>query len=384
MGRRNRQRATLLAMGVAVMVAGALVSAGQWQDRYDNDDDENEQGHRKFSFALWGDTPYSDAEKIAAIPALIDDINNSGVRFSIFDGDIKNGSSRCDNQVYLDAVARFDTFREPMVYVPGDNEWTDCHRKNNCSSLNCFNALERLDYLRSTMFASAESFGVKKLALEHQVSGPVPGTSYPENTRWTYGGVVFVGLNVPGSNNNLVHPGQCLGAKTNRTLADCDADNAEYDARNTANIQFLTEAFDGAIANHARGLVVVMQADPSFDLPETETDNERTCVRAASGECLDAPNNTNLNLANYDGYDAFLKALHDKTVEFGVVGGEVVLVHGDTHSYKVDMPFNSPTSLLPNFTRVCTFGSPSVNWIKVSVNPRGRTLFTFEPMIVRP
>ena len=168
-----------------------------------------------------------------------------------------------------------------------------------------------------------------------------------------------------------------------RTQADCDADNAEYAARDAANIQFLNEAFDGAIANHARGLVVVMQADPSFDLPETETDNERTCVRAAQGECVDPPNNANINLANYDGYDAFLDALRTRTIEFGAVGGEVLLVHGDTHFYKVDMPFNSPTSLLPNFTRLCTFGSPGVNWVKVTVNPNGRTLFTFEPMIVR-
>jgi hypothetical protein len=376
MNRRQRQRAAFFAIGVAVMAAGALVSAGQWQEPGSQG---NEEGHRTFSFALWGDTPYSDAEKTTAIPALIDDINAAGVRFTIFDGDIKNGSSRCDNPVYAEAIARFDTFVEPMVYVPGDNEWTDCHRKNNGS----FNALERLTYLRSTMFASAESFGAKKLALEHQSAGPVPGTSYPENTRWTYGGVVFLGLNVPGSNNNKVHTGQCLSTKTDRTLADCDADNEEYAARDAANIQFLTETFDGAIANHARGLVVVMQADPSFDLPETETDNERTCVRAAQGECVDPPNNTNIDLANYDGYDAFLAALRTKTVEFGAVGGQVILVHGDTHFYKVDMPFNSPTSLLPNFTRVCTFGSPGVNWVKVTVNPNGRTLFTIEPMIVR-
>ena len=128
--------------------------------------------------------------------------------------------------------------------------------------------------------------------------------------------------------------------------------------------------------------MVVIQADPSFDLPETETDNERTCVRANSGECLDSPNDTNHDLANYDGYDAFLAAVRNKTVEFGAVGGQVALVHGDTHFFKVDKPFDSPTSLLPNFTRVCTFGSPGVHWVKVTVNPRSRNLFTFEPMIV--
>jgi hypothetical protein len=376
MAKRDKQRGLFLAMAVGILLAGGLISAQRWEDRDDRDDDE---GHRKFAFALWGDAPYVDADKTVNIPALIQDINEAKVAFTVFDGDIKSGSSRCDDNVYAEAIARFDTFREPMVYVPGDNEWTDCHRKNNGS----YNALARLDYLRSTMFATPWSFGREKMALEHQDAGPVAGTSYPENTRWTYGGVVFVGLNVPGSNNNQVHTGQCLSSKTDRTLADCDDDNAEYAARNAANIQYLTESFDLAMARHARGLVVVMQADPSFDLAETETDNERTCVRAAQGECVDPPNNTNPNLANYDGYDAFLAALRNKTVEFGAIGGQVLLVHGDTHAYKVDMPLDTPTSLLPNFTRLVTFGSPAVNWVKVSVNPKGRTLFTIEPMIVQ-
>jgi hypothetical protein len=370
MSKRIRQLAMFMAMAVGIMVAaGGLVSAGL-QDRND-DDDRDEHGHRKFSFALWGDTPYTVVEKTTVIPALIADINNSKVAFSVFDGDIKSGSSRCDDVVYQEAIARFNTFDEPMVYVPGDNEWTDCHRRNNGS----FDPLERLAYIRRTMFATPESFGREKQWLEHQ-------DAYPENTRWTHDDVVFVALNVPGSNNNKVNPGQCITSRSDRTQPDCDAANAEYAARDKANIEFLIESFGIAMVRHARGLVVVMQADPSFDLPETETDNERTCVRAAQGECLDPPDNTNPNLANYDGYDAFLKVLRDRTVEFGTIGGQVVLVHGDTHFFKVDKPFDSPTSLLPNFTRLCTFGSPGVNWVKVTVNPKSRNLFTFEPMIV--
>lgn len=375
MAKRQKHLVMFLAMAAATMLAaGSQVAA----DRSEDQDQGDENGHRKFNFALWGDAPYADVDKTTNIPALIQDINDARVAFTVFDGDIKNGSSRCDNEVFAEAIARFNTFREPMIYVPGDNEWTDCHRKNNGS----FNALERLTYLRSTMFATPQSFGEEKMMLEHQYAGP-SGTSYPENTRWIYGDVVFVGLNVPGSNNNRVHPGQCTSSKTDRTLLDCDDDNAEYAARDTANIQFLSESFDLAMARQARGLVVVIQADPSFDMPETETDNERTCVRAAQGECLDAPNNTNPNLANYDGYDAFLAALRNKTVEFGTVGGQVLLVHGDTHFFKVDMPLDGPINLLPNFTRLCTFGSPAVNWVKVTVNHKGRNLFTFEPMIVR-
>jgi hypothetical protein len=382
MSKRIRQLAMFMAMAVGIMVAaGGLVSAGL-QDRND-DDDRDEHGHRKFSFALWGDTPYLDVEKTTKIPALIQDINDSRVAFTVFDGDIKSGSSRCDDVVYQEAIARFNTFDEPMIYVPGDNEWTDCHRRNNGS----FDPLDRLAYIRSTMFASPESFGREKLLLEHQ-------DSYPENTRWLHEGVVFVTLNIPGSNNNKVNPGQCIKSNTDRKQPACDAANAEYAARDAANIQFLKESFGIATDLRAHGLVVVMQADPSFDLPETETDNERTCVRAAQGECLDPtinslppmppvpPTPPDPNLANYDGYDAFLKVLRDKTVEFGTIGGQVVLVHGDTHFFKVDKPLDGPTSLLPNFTRLCTFGSPGVNWVKVTVSPKSRNLFTFEPMIV--
>jgi len=356
-------------LGVAAVAAwlwGGVARAGA--------EDGGQHGHDRFTFALWGDTPYTNAEKTIVIPALIQDINESHVDFSIFDGDIKSGSTLCTNDVFTDAIDRFNTFDGPMIYVPGDNEWTDCHRINNGS----FNALERLAYLRATMFASLESFGQNKLLLEHQ-------NGYPENTRWIYGDVVFVGLNVPGSNNNKINPGQCTSSKSARTLSDCADDNAEYTARDAANIRFLDESFQIAAARHARGLVVTIQADPSFDLPETETDNERTCIRAAQGECLDAPNNTNPNLANYDGYDNFLADLKAKTIEFGSAGGQVLLVHGDTHYFKVDRPgFEDATHQLVNFTRIGTFGSPNVNWVKVTVDIHNRNLFAVEPISVQP
>ena len=152
--------------------------------------------------------------------------------------------------------------------------------------------------------------------------------------------------------------GECT-SKSHRNQAECDADNIEYLARDAANIKFVKESFQKAKDNKARGLVITIQADPSFDLPETVID-ERT-------------------LLGYEGFTEFLKVLEEETKNFN---GEVVLVHGDTHFFKIDKPLHDQAHLVKNFTRVETFGSPNVHWIKVSVHPESRNLFTFEPMIV--
>src|SRR5262249_45823845 len=167
-----------------------------------------------------------------------------------------------------ESIEMFNGLQKPAIYVPGDNEWTDCHRLNNGG----YDNLERLAQLRKVMFAAPESFGASKMMLEHQGK---PGEKFVENTRFVHGGIVFVGLNVPGSNNNKVNsPKECSG-KSARTEQHCAADNAEYVERDTANIAWMHEAFALAKRDNARGLVLVIQADPGFDLPETEDVDER-------------------------------------------------------------------------------------------------------------
>ena len=360
---RRHKWAAVAATGALLVLVGVVGAVAD-----DGDDDVRQNA---FTVALWGDTPYNTGET-SKLPALIADINAARVALSIFDGDIKSGSSECKDAVYTNAIDLFNTFRAPMIYVPGDNEWTDCHRNNNAPPPPGlpYNALERLNHLRETMFADEDSFGERPVRLQHQ--GP-PGGVYSENTRWIYGEVVFLGLNIPGSNNNKVGT-DCLSSKTKRTQADCDADNAEYLARDAANIAWLRESFAIAKSRGLRGLMVVIQADMGFDLPETEPSNEHLQPQFA-------------------GYTAFLTALVAETQAFD---GQVVLVHGDTHFFKVDKPLNQefnlsdtpipidPTKahLIRNLTRVETFGSPNVHWVKVTVDPHSRNLFHFEPMIV--
>ena len=70
--------------------------------------DAGKQNNKTFEYAvgLWGDLPYSDAQA-GAVPALIADINNSEIEFSVNDGDLKAGGTRCDDVVYTQVCVGF-------------------------------------------------------------------------------------------------------------------------------------------------------------------------------------------------------------------------------------------------------------------------------------
>lgn len=312
-----------------------------------------------FSFGLWGDMPYYKASDAKKMTALVRDINRAPLAFTVYDGDIKDGSSLCTDDQYVGAAELFNSIAVPTIYVPGDNEWTDCHRLNNGG----YNTNERLSFIRRTMFSSATTFGQKQMVVEHQ---GMPGAAYSENTRWVYGDVVFVGVNMPGSNNNRVNNlKECTNASA-RTQADCDANNAEYLARDAQNVAWVRSAFEMAKTRGMRGVMVVVQGDPGFDIPETEGNNERI-------------NPEGVALPSNDGFTNFLNVLIDETVYFP---GQVAFVHGDTHFFKYDKPLTANGALLQNFTRIETFGSPNVHWVKVDVNPNNPAVFSVTPMLV--
>lgn len=333
-----RSRAAIAATALAIAVGVAAGAAAE----------------DKFSVGLWGDMPYAKANDEPKIPALIADMNASDIAFSMYDGDIKDGSSKCTDDVYKAGADMFNGFKKPVFYIVGDNEWTDCHRTNNGG----YDNLERLSYLRKTLFATPETFGMEKLTPEHQGA---PGEKYAENVMYTRGGVIFVGLNIPGSNNNKVNGDKACTKKSARTPEQCAADNQEYEERNAADIEWMNKAFDKAEKEGDKGIMIVIQADPGFDIPETEDVDES-------------------RLPDFDGYAAFLDTLAKRTQAFD---GQVVLVHGDTHYFKIDKPIFNATHMLANFTRVQTFGSPNVHWVKADIDASTPEVFTFHQMIVK-
>jgi hypothetical protein len=314
----------------------------------------NASTNQVYSFGLWGDMPYARNGDIPRMAALLQNVNQSDIAFSMYDGDIKDGSSKCSDDVYTDALKMLNTLVKPVVYIPGDNEWTDCHRLNNGG----YDNLERLAHLRRVMIPSLNSLGQQQMPLERQ--GAL-GQKFVENVLFTRGAVVFAGLNVTGSNNNLVLNAKDCSDKSARTTQQCDADNAEYLERDTANVQWLARTFKTAKEQSAKGVVLVFQADPGFDLPETEGVDESKAERVR-------------------GYQNFMAAVIQQTEQFS---GQVLLVHGDTHFFKMDKPVYGSAKMLTNLTRLQTFGSPHLHWVKVTVDPASHNIFQIQPMVVR-
>jgi hypothetical protein len=63
--------------------------------------------------------------------------------------------------------------------------------------------------------------------------------------------------------------------------------------------------------------------------------------------------------------------------------GQVALVHGDSHYFKIDKPINGPSGgVLANFIRVETFGARNTHWVSATINPGNPNLFEFEPRLV--
>ena len=87
---------------------------------------------------------------------------------------------------------------------------------------------------------------------------------------------------------------------------------------------------------------------------------------------------TQLNADN--GYSDFFKTLVEETHNFD---GQVLLVHGDSHYYKMDKAmFNDDGTLTSNFTRVEVFGSLENSWVEMTVDPSTDNVFSFVPVVL--
>lgn len=297
------------------------------------------------TMAVIGDTPYG-AAKFAEFPSLIAKINaDPAVSVVTHLGDIKSGSTVCSDAYFAQVRALFDTFADPLVYPPGDNEWTDCHRTNN----GAYFPPERLAAVRRTYFpVPGQTLGVTKKQVLTQASDP-RYAPYVENTMWMEAGVVFATLNLPGSNNDLV-------PWTNVTPAQAAQQRPEYDQRLRADVAWMYQAFTTAFAQHASGVALLVQAD-MWDTAENDL----------------------------SGYDPLLRPMAGLAQAFG---RPVLLLEGDSHVFRVDHPMTpgDPLSGLhpmgglaaPNLTRIVVEGSTNpTEYLRLRVDPATANVFSW-------
>lgn len=90
-------------------------------------------------------------------------------------------------------------------------------------------------------------------------------------------------------------------------------------------------------------------------------------------------NEQGLEPEQYDGYTEIVAALRQEAIDYP---GQVVLVHGDSHYFRIDKPLTYDSGrVVANFTRVETFGEDDTQWVSARVDPDDPNLFSFAPEI---
>jgi hypothetical protein len=322
------------------------------------------QSRGVLSIAVYGDSPYgvndADTAQFLATPAFIKTINDDhDVSLVLHVGDIHSGKQACSSSYDQSIYRLWTAFTSPLVYTPGDNEWTDCNKPKE----GAVDPLDNLGYVRSIFFATpGRTIGGDKQVLSQSQSYDLNYPSdaeFVENVMWEQSGVVFVTVNLPGGSNNDEDNWYGL-ARTQRQTA-------EVLRRTSADLRWLDDAFARAKVDHARAVVIQLQAD-MWDPDGT------------------APKD--LHIANYR---QFIDSIALHTMRFGK---PVLLLNGDSHVYRSDNPLvngapcftengastvacsddaydNQPNDYdVKNFHRIVVHGSTApMEWIKLRVKP---------------
>lgn len=300
------------ALLAAAMVIATPSASAQWL--FGGDD---------FAFIAIGDLPYyPGGTRDAHYSRLIDAVNAAGPEFVIHVGDFKSGSSLCSDERFQIELDRMNSFDSAIIYTPGDNDWTDCHRANNGR----YDPVERLAVLRAMFFTGDRSLGRRPIDLLRQPSVD-RGAPTVENAFWWHNGVAFATIHVVGSKNN-------------------DDDASEFGPRDAANSAWIDRAFAEATAARSPAVVLALHAD-MFE----------------SGR----------------GFRATLRAISAGARAFG---GPVLLIHGDSHRLIVDQPMMDIDPNLDNVTRLQVFGDSEVHAVRVLVDPASPGVFAFQPMMI--
>lgn len=340
------------------------------------------------TIAMFGDAPYgvnpSDNGEFLATPAFIDAINaDTDVSLVMHVGDIHSGKQYCTTKYDYAVRHLWNKFADPMIYTPGDNEWSDCHKvAEGGGSYN--GTTGQIDFLKGPdgkLLDYAGGNPIANLTLVRSVFFDHPGRTlggrkvvttqaqsfdprYPsdaqfvENVTFKQSRVRFIVLNVPGGSNNdadIWYGAPTMSEDQSHEIAD----------RNAATLHWLDAAFDKAAAEKAKAVVIFVQAD-MWDTTD--------------------------NLAHQANYEPLVDEIAARTAAFAK---PVLLVNGDSHVYRSDNPMKQgapcvtdpgsgqtavpcandawahhPDLDVANFHRIVVHGSTTpLEWLKVTIDP---------------
>ncbi|HMB60854.1 MAG TPA: hypothetical protein VKN35_13150 [Xanthomonadales bacterium] len=292
----------------------------------------------EYFFVALGDTSYEIPDDYPLYRSLIATINAANPGFSIHVGDTKGWGS-CDDGFQLGQKAFFDSFKHPVVYTFGNNEWADCWKENRGS----MDPLAVLQSMRAIFFAEAASMGQAKMALQRQSDGE-GFPKYSENVRWATRDVTFATVNVVGEHNNQLLRNEALWR--------------EFVDREQANVAWITAAFQNAASAGHKAIVVALHSDVFSELGKMEG----------------------------GAFQPVLQAISEGAAGFA---GQVLVVHGHEHTFIIDRPLRvwdaeASTSVGDNVTRLEVYGWPDMKAVRVSVDTSKPWVFGFEPLYTEP
>jgi len=329
----------------------------------------------QFHFVAIGDTAYNSGRDYPIYERLIGAINDSDPAFTIHVGDTW-GVKTCTEENHLWVRGWFDRYTHPVVYTPGDNEWTDCREAyvleaysrvvtgqgtpddmkvlgsvqgldSAMAGAGYDDTLESLRTIRRVFFSESTSMGSVKMPLTRQADVSEFKETV-ENVRWQKNGVTFATVSVPGSQNGFVIN---------------DARRAqEAIARNDANVAWIKDTF--AAAADSEAIVIALHAGMFIDADGGQFANKE--LRGG----VDGP------------FYWIALAIRDLAESFGK---PVLLINGDFHEFVVDRPFfvSQGEVKLPkygNVTRLQVYGAPELRAVRVDVDTGTPWVFSFSPL----
>src|SRR3954453_16594587 len=166
----------------ALGIAAALTLASAAAAFASNGNALNSGSANPLTVAVYGDAPYgvnqAYTSQFQATPAFVDAVNRAPkVRLVVHVGDIHSGKQFCTEAYDRSVSDMWTQFKDPLVFTPGDNEWSDCHKVNQGGGL--YNpGTGMIDYVRDSGGQLVDYAGgdpPANLALVRSIFFPEPG-----------------------------------------------------------------------------------------------------------------------------------------------------------------------------------------------------------------